>query len=136
MFSTSIDNHAWAMVLAGGDGTRLQELSHRISGDSRPKQLCQFFGGKTLLTHTRERIAPLFHQDRTLFVLARAHENFYRKELGEVPDRSKVVQPANRGTAVAMALCLQFIAQEDENALVAFPLRSLLFELCRVPRKR
>src|SRR5271167_2548839 len=91
--------HRWAVVLAGGDGTRLRELTHRITGDSRPKQFCQFFGGKSLLGHTSERIAPLFHEDRTLFVLARAHERFYRDELSEVDNQRKIVQPSNRGTA-------------------------------------
>jgi mannose-1-phosphate guanylyltransferase len=98
----------------------LQELTRRISGDSRPKQFCEFFGGRSLLAHTRDRIAPVFSEDRTLFALARAHEPFFRVGLGDVhPDR-RVVQPANRGTAVAMALCLQFIVQRDEGALVAF----------------
>src|SRR5580658_564675 len=112
--------HRWAVVLAGGDGTRLQELTQRISGDSRPKQFCEFFGGKTLLDHTRERIVPLFDEQRTLFALARAHEPFYRDQLPEVDDWRKIVQPANRGTAVAMALCLQSIAQQDDEAMVAF----------------
>jgi mannose-1-phosphate guanylyltransferase len=118
--STENEKHTWAVVLAGGDGTRLQEMTHRIAGDSRPKQFCQFFGGKTLLSHTRDRIAPLFDEDRTLFVLGRAHEPFYRDQLAEVHDRRKIVQPQNRGTAVAMALCLEIIAQQDEEALVAF----------------
>jgi mannose-1-phosphate guanylyltransferase len=118
--STSDKAHRWAVVLAGGDGTRLRELTHRISGDARPKQFCEFFGGKSLLAHTRERIAPVFGEDRVLFVLARTHEAFYRNELAEVHHRRKVVQPANRGTAVAMALCLQRIVQYDKDALVAF----------------
>jgi mannose-1-phosphate guanylyltransferase len=120
MPATSDKKHTWAVVLAGGDGTRLQELTHKISGDSRPKQFCPFFGEKSLLDHTRERIAPLFHEDRTLFVLARAHQPYYRDQLAEVHNRRKIVQPLNRGTAVAMALCLHFIARQDEDALVAF----------------
>jgi mannose-1-phosphate guanylyltransferase len=120
MSSISNEKRTWAVVLAGGDGTRLQELTRRIAGDSRPKQFCQFFGGKSLLDHTRERIAPIFHEDRTLFALARAHEPFYRDQLAEVHDWRKIVQPANRGTAVAMALSLQIVAQQDEDALVAF----------------
>jgi|HubBroStandDraft_6_1064221.scaffolds.fasta_scaffold426116_1 mannose-1-phosphate guanylyltransferase len=120
MTSTSSGKHIWAVVLAGGDGTRLKEMTHQIAGDSRPKQFCRFFEGKTLLGHTRERIAPLFDEDRTLFALARAHEPFYCDQLAEVEDRHKVVQPANRGTGVAMALCLDVIARQDEDALVAF----------------
>src|ERR1700733_1622970 len=107
LMSFSVDkNHRWAVVLAGGDGTRLQQLTQWIAGDSRPKQFCQFFGGKSLLNHTQDRIAPLFSEDRTLFALAASHQRFYRDQLAEVHDRNQVVQPANRGTAVAMALCL------------------------------
>jgi mannose-1-phosphate guanylyltransferase len=120
MTSTRSGKHTWAVVLAGGDGTRLKEMTHQITGDWRPKQFCRFFEGKSLLNHTRERIAPIFDEDRTLFALARAHEPFYRDQLPEVHDRRKVAQPANRGTAVAMALCLEIIARQDENALVAF----------------
>src|SRR4051794_9830244 len=94
--------HNWAVILAGGDGTRLQALTNRISGDSRPKQFCRFFGEKSLLTHTRERIAPLFSEDQSLFALARTHERFYREELSGVDRHRLIVQPANRGTAVAI----------------------------------
>lgn len=117
---SSNEHQRWAVVLAGGDGMRLRPLTQRITGDSRPKQFCRLFGEKSLLGHTRERIAPLFHEDRTLFVLARAHEAFYRAELDDVQDWRCVAQPSNRGTAVAMALCLRVISQRGEDALVAF----------------
>jgi hypothetical protein len=76
MHSTSDKSHRWGVLLAGGDGTRLQELTRRISGDKRPKQFCPFFEGKSLLDNARERIAPIFRKDRTVFALARAHECF------------------------------------------------------------
>jgi mannose-1-phosphate guanylyltransferase len=113
-------NHRWAVVLAGGDGLRLREVTRRIAGDSRPKQFCPFFGGKTLLTETRERIAPLFHEEQTIFSLTRAHERFYWEQLAGSDARQQVIQPLNRGTAVAMALCLEIIARQDEDALIAF----------------
>jgi mannose-1-phosphate guanylyltransferase len=72
----------WAVILAGGDGTRLRELSYAVSGEWRLKQFCSFFGGKSLLTHTRERISPLFPEEKTLFVLNRAHEVHYRGNCG------------------------------------------------------
>ena len=53
-----------AFVLAGGDGTRLQSLTHKIDGDGRPKQFSKIFGGKTLLTHTRDRLRPFFSDDQ------------------------------------------------------------------------
>jgi len=125
MLSTFSNNkpdgkHWWAVVLAGGDGARLQELTHLISGEPRPKQFCNFFGGKSLLGHTRERIAPIFDKARVVFALARAHQPYYCNELRDVNDRRKIVQPTNRGTALAIAVCLESIVREDEDAVVAF----------------
>ena len=40
--------HEWAVILAGGDGTRLRSLTRRITGDERPKQFCPLIGQNTL----------------------------------------------------------------------------------------
>ena len=105
--------HPWAIVLAGGDGTRLQDLTLKIAGDSRPKQFCSIFGGESLLAQTRARIASLFPLDRELFVVTGAHEMYYRKELHGVDDSRIIRQPLNRGTGVAVALALLHILQCD-----------------------
>src|SRR5229473_8339853 len=112
--------HRWAVLLAGGDGTRLQSLTLKIAGDSRPKQFCSFFGGETLLTQTRARLESLFHVDRELFVVTRAHETYYRDELRNVDESRIIPQPLNRGTGVAVALALLHILQRDANAVVVF----------------
>lgn len=114
--------HPWAVLLAGGDGTRLQSLTHRISGDSRPKQFCRLIAGKSLLSQTKERLNPIFLRDRTLFAVTRAHEVFYSEDLSDTDQLRIVVQPQNRGTAVAIAASLLRIVQTEANALVAlFP---------------
>ena len=48
---------AWGVLLAGGDGTRLQALTTRIEGDSRPKQFCRMLGDETLLTQNAAALA-------------------------------------------------------------------------------
>src|SRR5580704_2385008 len=77
--------HEWAVILAGGDGTRLREFSYKVSGDRRPKQFCEFFGGKSLLAHTRDRLQPLLLDENTFFVLNHAHRVYYWRELADVP---------------------------------------------------
>jgi len=106
--------------LAGGDGTRLQSLTRQIAGDSRPKQFCRIFGGKSLLGQTLERVDRLFSADRTMFVVTRAHEAFYRDDLAHIDNSRILAQPDNRGTAVAMAAAVLRIVQRDANAVVAF----------------
>ena len=110
----------WAVVLAGGDGTRLQSLTVRIAGDARPKQFCSIFEEGSLLTQTRRRLESLFPLDRQVFVVTRAHETYYREELWNVDDSCIIPQPMNRGTGAAVALALIQILQSDPGAIVAF----------------
>jgi mannose-1-phosphate guanylyltransferase len=110
--------HRWAVVLAGGDGTRLRSLTLEIAGDQRPKQFCSFFGGETLLTQTRARLESLFHVGRELFVVTRAHETYYREELRNVDESRIIPQPLNRGTGVAVAVALVHILRHDPDAVV------------------
>jgi mannose-1-phosphate guanylyltransferase len=112
----------WAVILAGGEGTRLQSLTRFISGDTRPKQFCPIFGGRTLLDQTRARLVKLIPPERTLFVVQDAHQPFYRTQLADADPDLILSQPANKGTAVAIALAVGKILARDRQAAVAvFP---------------
>ena len=108
----------WAVILAGGDGIRLLPLTRLISGDDRPKQFCSLFGGPTLLERTKRRVGLLLPSERTLTVVTRRHERFY-KQLPLQSDKF-LVQPNNKGTAAAIMLGLLRITQLSPDAVVAF----------------
>ena len=115
-------NHqnVWAVVLAGGDGTRLRSLTQLIYGEDRPKQFCPLYGGQTLLAQTRARLARAIHPERTAFVVVKAHEKFYGPELAGVEPHRLVVQPANKGTTAAVVCSLLRITTLAGDPVVAF----------------
>ena len=73
-----MDNHNYALViLAGGDGVRLNSFTHKVLGHPVPKQFCPFFRGRTLLEQTMRRVSLLEPLAQTITVLKRAYESFY-----------------------------------------------------------
>ena len=92
----------WALILAGGDGSRLQPLTIQIDGDARPKQFCRILDGETLLDRTRRRVDLAVRFDRQVIVVSRPHEPYYRGLEAQVAPGRLVVQPSNRGTAAGI----------------------------------
>jgi len=122
MRGQDIAQQRWAIVLAGGDGTRLQGLTQRIDGDARPKQFSRIFGDQSLLSHTRERLNPIFGGHRSMYVVTKDHERFYTDELADVDPSCVVEQRANRGTGVAIIAALLQLLKYGGDALVGiFP---------------
>ena len=112
----------WAVILAGGDGTRLQSMTRAITGDNRPKQFVPVIGRTTLLDQTRRRVALSIEPDRTLIVVTRKHRRFYKPLANEISPNLLVEQPLNKGTAPAILYALLRIATKSPKAIVAlFP---------------
>jgi mannose-1-phosphate guanylyltransferase len=112
----------WAVILAGGDGTRLKTLTRQIAGDDRPKQFCSVLGGATLLEDTQSRVSLEFAKERILYVLDQKHNSYYAPILGSQPNSALVIQPRGAGTAPAILYSLLKVKAADPNAVVAvFP---------------
>jgi len=107
----------WGIILAGGDGVRLRELTQSVWGDYRPKQFCPLLGNRTLLEDARHRAERSVSTEQILYAVTRAHENYYLPSLADRPSQ-RIVQPSNKGTAPAILSALLRIAQTDPNAIV------------------
>ncbi len=115
---SSFRKKRWGVVLAGGEGSRLNPLTSLIYGYDRPKQFCSLIGGKTLLTQTRLRAEKAIRSEQILYVLLRNHREFYLEESALAPAQ-RIVQPSNKGTAPAIAYSLLSIEKTDKDAVAA-----------------
>jgi mannose-1-phosphate guanylyltransferase len=110
--------HAWALVLAGGDGSRLHGLTRNVHGVVVPKQFCSLQGGPSLLQEALQRAATVAPMQRVCTIVAAQHRQWWTSMLGYLPHRNVIVQPHNRGTAHGILLPMLRIAEMDPEATV------------------
>ena len=112
----------WAVVLAGGDGTRLQELTREITGAPIPKQYCRILGERSMLQSTLVRTQHYVPLRRTLVVISSNHLDIARQQLAGLPSSNVLVQPCNRDTGPGLLFALLALAQHAPTAIVSvFP---------------
>ena len=108
---------SWAIILAGGEGTRLAEAARKRYGYARPKQFCDFDGRGTLLGRAIARASRVAPPQRVLVATTRQHRVFADEVLASRSVR-QVEQPTNRGTAPGLLLPLLHVLREDPNGVV------------------
>jgi mannose-1-phosphate guanylyltransferase len=105
----------WAIVMAGGAGTRLWPLS----SDDRPKPLLDLFKGeKTLLEETFRRLSPLIPPSRIYLIGNQNHVAQLRRSAKRVPKSQVLGEPASRNTGPTVALGAELIRRRDPNAVI------------------
>ena len=70
----------YALILAGGKGTRLYPLSRA----NQPKQFLKVINNKSFLVNTVERITPLIKKDNIYVVTNKDYLEKIRDELSDV----------------------------------------------------
>jgi mannose-1-phosphate guanylyltransferase len=110
----------WAIVLAGGDGTRLAALTTDAIGNSVPKQYCSLNGSPALIHQALQRAYRFAPRERVCAIVSRRHERHWRPLLRSVPGRNVIVEPRNCGTANGVLHCVLSILECDQHARVVF----------------
>ena len=114
MTLAKLEDRIVCAVMAGGSGTRFWPLSRK----AEPKQLLQFFGDKTLLRVTVDRIAALCPPERRLCVTAAHLREAVQHVLPELGKGQILAEPTPRNTAPAMALAAIVAEQMAPGAIL------------------
>ena len=108
--------HNWALVLAAGEGSRLQALTMTASGVAVPKQFCSLGGDTSLLNCAIRRAQAIAPPERTCAVVADHHRRWWQALPLDIPADNLILQPRNRGTANGILLPLLHIVHRDPDA--------------------
>ena len=115
-------NHLWGIILAAGEGKRLQEFIRKRYGTERPKQYSAIIGKRSMLRHTLDRVEKIIPPKQLQIVAARKHRKYLPDVLNEREKKAVLFTPENRESAASIYLALSYVYVRDPDAVVAiFP---------------
>ncbi len=107
----------FAIVMAGGSGTRLWPLSRRET----PKQLLPLTGDTSLLQQTVARLGGLLEPHDIYVITSQAHVRATQRQLPQLPEDNVLGEPLARSTAVAAGLATVLARRESDEVAVVIP---------------
>lgn len=116
--SSKLLNNLYAVIIAGGSGTRFWPLSRQDT----PKQLLKIGGNKTLIQSTVSRISPFVTKEHTYIVTNPRHVESIGLQLtaltGTSYDNCFIVEPEAKNTAPAIGLAAVHIRNISSDAIM------------------
>ena len=118
-------NHRYALIMAGGRGTRFWPRSRKRNA----KQVLRFFGERSLIQQTVDRLEPIIPPQNIWVITNDLLQAEIRSQLPGVPARQIVAEPVQRNTAPCIALAAQILHELDPQAILGvFPADHLILK--------
>jgi mannose-1-phosphate guanylyltransferase len=114
MSRASFFSHVYAVIMAGGSGTRFWPLSRR----KHPKQLLELFGRGSLLEQAVARLHALIPPERIYVYTNELIRSEVCRRLPDVPRAQIVAEPASRNTAPTLGVAAHEILQRDPGGVM------------------
>ncbi len=105
----------YALIMAGGGGTRLWPLSRK----DRPKQSLPLVDNATMFRVSVERLLPLFGAERIFIVTGQQLVDEMRQDVPEIPAENFIIEPFGQDSGPAAGLGTTHIAALNPDAVVA-----------------
>lgn len=105
----------YAVIMAGGGGTRLWPLSRR----SKPKQMLRIIEQRSLFQMAIDRLEGLFDPQHILVVTVPDQLRELRDQCPQIPEENFLLEPMPRGTAAVVGLAAVHLAKLEEDAVMA-----------------
>ncbi len=110
----TVNDHAYAVILAGGGGTRLWPKSR----NQTPKQFLKLTGKDTMMQVAAARVTKLVSWDHVIVVTNQQYLEEVKAQLPQVPVENIIAEPQRRETALAMLVGSLFAFSKDPEAVV------------------
>jgi len=106
----------YAVIMAGGTGTRLWPLSRK----DKPKQFHKLTSSeKTMIQETYERLVKVVPTENIMVSTAESYKSLVKEQLPQIGDKQLIIEPTPRGTAPAIAFIAKYINGLNPRAIVA-----------------
>jgi mannose-1-phosphate guanylyltransferase len=106
--------HFYAVIMAGGGGTRLWPLSRKAN----PKQFLNLIGNRTLFQIAVDRLDGLFNfEDIYVVTIANQAEQLHLQS-PQIPTKNFLIEPMPRGTASVVAMAATAIQKIDPHGVM------------------
>lgn len=104
----------YALILAGGEGTRFFPLST----PEKPKQFLNFVGEGTFIQQTWKRLSRFIPDNRILVATNSRYVPLVKEQLPRIDDENILVEPFKRNTAPCIAYAAKYLQQRDSSAIM------------------
>jgi mannose-1-phosphate guanylyltransferase len=106
--------HTYAVIMAGGGGTRLWPISRK----KHPKHVLPLLGKRTLFQSALDRLEGFIPPERILVVTASNQADELAKQAPQLRQANFLIEPQPRGTASAVGLAASVILKRDPEAVM------------------